>query len=263
MPINRRAGGYASARGWSVASAVALVIFALLPLAALSAPGEQQAPTSTPNRTPTAKAGTPTVAATRTGKPLTGLILVPLGVQEAGPTPGNAADLTAIRGTVVDYNGVGLWGQVVKVTRGTAVLTATTNDAGFYEIDGLPAGTYSVVVDGQICTSADNLKPPIGRGLQVNFGQMRPAATPVQTTRTAGPTTPTVTRTPAAATAVAATPTASPTSQPTATPIGLSRWWSWVGIELNTSTLLSALFLGVMGGALFVVVGIVVGLIRR
>ncbi len=268
MRTSKGPGEQGAVAGYIAAVLLALAVFVLLPLSALSAPGEQQAPTVTPGQsqtpsqgTPAGPTGTPRPVATHAGKPLTGLVLVPLGVKEALPTPGNAPDLSAIRGTVVDFNGVGLWGQVVKVTRGTAVQKATTNDAGYYEIDGLPPGTYSVVVDGQICTPADNLKPPAGRALQVDFGQMLPAATAVVTTRTAVPATPTATRTPVAVAAAAATATATPHASPT--PVGLSRWWSWVGIEIDTTTLVSALFLGVMGGALFVVVGIVVGLIRR
>jgi hypothetical protein len=274
MPTDegRRARGRHGHAQGGHAAVGALVVLALLgwlwlePLAVLSAPAQQQAPTVTPLRlatgTPREATGTvvPPPTGTRADKPLTGLVLVPLNVKAAPPTPGNAPDLTAIRGQVVDYSGQGLWGQVVKVTRGQASQTAVTNDAGFYEVDGLVPGVYSVVVDGQICTPAENLKPEAGGGLQVDFGQIRTAATAIVSTRTGTPLAATPTRTPVPA---EVTPTTTPTPKPTATPAGISRWWTWIGIDVDTSALGSSLFLGVMGGALLFAIGIVVGLIRR
>lgn len=250
----------------ALAALAALAWLCLGPLAVLSAPAEQQAPTSTPLRlvtgTPRSAPGTVTPVPTvpRIDKPLTGLVLVPLNVKTAPPTPGNAADLTAIRGQVVDYNGQGLWGQVVRITRGQASQSAVTNDSGFYEIDGLVPGVYAVTVEAQICTPADNLKAEAGKGLQVDFGQIRTAATAVVPTRTGTPLVATPTRTPRPA---EVPPTAAPTPKATATPVGISRWWSWFGIEIDTSALGSSLFLGVMVGALVFAIGIVVGLIRR
>lgn len=228
--------------------------------AVFSAPPEQQAPTNTPVRSPTGTSAAPRPLATRTDKPLTGLVLVPLSVKVGPPTPGNAADLTAIRGYVTDYNGQGLRGQVVKITRGQASQTATTDDRGFFEIDGLVPGTYSVTVEAQICTPAENLKAEANTGLEVEFGQIRPAATVVAATRTPTSAAATPTRTPLPA---AVTPTATPAPRPTATPASVARWWSWLGIEIDISALGSSLFLGVMGGALLFAIGIVVGLIRR
>ncbi|MHB1131308.1 MAG: carboxypeptidase-like regulatory domain-containing protein [Chloroflexota bacterium] len=265
--------------------AVAVVLFSLFlgvaPTLALStaqtaSPKQQASPTAPPVATviqpPRATAppisataapapvATSTPAPARTDRPLTGLVLVPASSRVGPATPGNAADLTAVRGQVLDATGKGLWGQTVKVVGAGGVQVATTNDAGYYEVDGLVPGVYTVVVDQQICTPAENLRAPAGGGVEVDFAQIKTASTAVVAMRTATPGTPTPTRTPRPA-ELPPTPTATP--RPSPTPISLSSWWGWIGFDIDFAGLWSSLFLGVLGGAAFVALGIVIRIVRR
>ena len=245
---------------WALLGAVLV-----LPGLALAAPPGQQAPT--PTQTPTAQQSQPT--ATRPAKPLSGLVLVPLTVRPGVPTPGSPPEATAIKGRVFDSAGHGLWGQVVKVTREGFTATATTGDDGAYEVGNLAPGTYSVVVEKQICTPADGVKVEAGKPMQVDFVQIRPAPMATYTpTRSAARTaqatpSPTATRTPRPEPTSTPRATPTPTPRPAAGPPTIEQVWNWLGLDLDLSALASHLYLGVLGGALLFAAGLLVALVRR
>ncbi|MHB1417934.1 MAG: carboxypeptidase-like regulatory domain-containing protein [Chloroflexota bacterium] len=208
----------------------------------------------------------PTATSTRSAQPITDLVLVPLAVRPAVAPPGSPPDRGIIRGRVLEASGRGVYGQVVKVTRSGFQQTATTGGDGSYEIAGLEPGTYSVVVERQICTPAEGLNLPAGQALQVDFVQIPPPSP------TASPTaSPTGTREPSPG--VTATPTPLPlttTVSPTPTPhsafvdpLDVSRWWDWLGLDLDLDWIASYLYLGIAGGFLVFALGVVITLVRR
>ncbi len=264
-------------RGVGLLCAV-LALLWLLPVVALAAPAGQQAPTATAagqppppdvaSPTPPLPLVQPTATSTRPAKPVTGLVLVPYAVRpltEAGTPP----DAVLVRGRVLEASGRGLWGQMVKVSRPGFATTATTGDDGSYQVGGLEPGTYTVTVEQQITTPAENVKLERGKPMVVDFVQIRvaPLATP---TGSGGPTaTATATRTPTKTPRpeATATPTRSPT--PTPRPAGtsatdnLARWWNWLGLDIDLGGLVSNLYLGIIGGAVLFAVGVIIALVRR
>ncbi|MDA8219724.1 MAG: carboxypeptidase-like regulatory domain-containing protein [Dehalococcoidales bacterium] len=212
----------------------------------------------------------PTATSTWSAQPTTDLVLVPMAVRPAVAPPGSPSDRGIIRGRVLEASGRGVYGQVVKVTRGGFRQTATTAGDGSYEIAGLEPGTYSVVVERQICTPAEGLNLPAGQALQVDFVQIPPPSP------TASPTaSPTGTRQPSPG--VATTPTRTPTPLPLTTtvsptptphsafvdPLDVSRWWDWLGLDLDLDWIASYLYLGIAGGFLVFVLGLVITLVRK
>ncbi|MHB9092092.1 MAG: carboxypeptidase-like regulatory domain-containing protein [Chloroflexota bacterium] len=207
---------------------------------------------------------TPTATSTRPARPITGLVLVPLSVRILFAPAGTPPDRGIISGRVLEATGRGVYGLVVKVSRSGFEQTASTGDDGGYEIADLEPGTYTVVVEQQISTPAEGVALQAGQALQVDFVQIRAASA---TTSATGPS-PTATAT-ATRTATPIPPTATPTPTPTATPraapagMDLSRWWGWLGIELDLGGLASHLYLGIMGGFLIFAVGVIIALVRR
>jgi hypothetical protein len=169
---------------------------------------------------------------------------------------------------VVEANGRGIWGLVVKASRQGWSGTAQTGDDGSYEMVGLEPGEYSVVVEGQISTPAEGVRVEAGLALQVDFAQIRSPGTSASATRTPAGTvtrTPTATRTPTPVPPTATvTPSPTPTPRPPAASMfDVTRWWTWLGFDIDLSALASHLYLGVMGGFLVFAIGIVIALLRR
>jgi hypothetical protein len=171
---------------------------------------------------------------------------------------------------VLDSTGRGVCGLVVTAARGGSRHSAATDDDGSYEIAGLAPGAYTVVVERQICTPAVGLAVAAGQALEVDFAQIRPPEATASPTGTRGPS-PTATAIAASTpTPLTATPTAMSTVSPTPAPRApataaqdLSRWWGWLGIDVDLGDLGSYLYLGVMGGFVVVVVGVAIALVRR
>ncbi len=255
-----------------------LTLLWLSPVVTQAAPAEQQTPTATAagqpmppgvtSPTPPLPPLLPTATSTRPAKPVSGLVLVPYAVRpltEAGTPP----DATFIRGRVLEASGRGLWGQVVKVSRQGFAATATTGDDGSYEVGGLEPGTYTVTVEQQITTPAENVKLERGRPMVVDFVQIRVAPMVTPTKSSAATATATATRTPTktprpepSATATRS-PTPSPRPTSTSATDDLARWWNWLGLDVDLGGLVSNLYLGIVAGAVLFAIGVIVALVRR
>ncbi len=279
MALGRLARRVAAALSVGLFATIAAA-YTLCPPIVVAAPPEQAQPADTatpaspvPGASPSAVVSpTPTpvpVPPTATPRPVLGLVLVPYGVRPAIEPWTGTPTAGVLRGRVVDASRRGLYGQVVKVTGQGFSRSAATDGNGSYDTGEMPPGSYTVVVDRQICTPAEGVQVQAGRVTQADFVEIKvPTATRTATGTVSPTATATATSTPRPQpTATGALTRPSPTPTPKAAhgfSLGdIFQWWSWLGFEIDFSSLVSSLYLGVMGGAAFLALGIIVRLVRK
>ncbi|MCU6454494.1 TonB-dependent receptor [Sphingomonas sp. A2-49] len=111
----------------------------------------------------------------RAGTALQALALIGAGIAGcAAVTPASAQDYTsgAIQGTVTDDSGNGVAGATIRVTsvsQGTT-RTATSSSTGAFQINGLPGGSYDVVVESPNTSGwrADGIPIRASQAAQIN-----------------------------------------------------------------------------------------------
>jgi hypothetical protein len=187
-------------------------------------------PTGTPTRTPTATPSlTPSATATPTWTPSA------TATPTASATPTATASPTPAPGQVIGYvfldsNGdgwrqgtetAGLAGVSIHARQGSATYSVQSGANGWYQISGLPPGSYTVTEDqpvGYVSTSPDTVAVGVPEGLAVivNFGEQARTATPTPTVTASA--TATGTPSPSATATATRTPTSTPTATPTRTP---------------------------------------------
>ena len=203
-------------------------------------------PTPTPTATASAtRTATATPTATQTYTPSPTPTRTPTPTATASPTPAAGQIIGYV---FLDSNGdgwrqgsetAGLAGVSVHARQGSATYAVQSGANGWYQLSGLPPGSYTVTEDqpvGYVSTSPDVVAVGVPEGLAVivNFGEQAWTATPTASaTATPSPTatrtptpTPTVTAsatatgtaTPSATATATRTPTSTPTATPTRTP---------------------------------------------
>ena len=87
----------------------------------------------------------------------------------AGPYLRAQASAGALSGTVTDTTGAVVAGTTVTITNEVTTIShiVTTNSSGFYSVEGLPVGQYTIDV------SKSGFKESVTKGIQIDPGQRR------------------------------------------------------------------------------------------